>query len=82
MNTIAIDLTQEPITLAELLIKARQGSVILRDSSGEQFIISHADDLAMEVELLRQNHAFLTFLDNSKKEQKMFSLDEVERLLR
>ncbi|MGH9845097.1 MAG: hypothetical protein ACREEM_40795 [Blastocatellia bacterium] len=82
MNTIAIDLTQKPITLTELLNAARQGNVILRDSSGDQFIITHADDLAMEVDLLRQNHAFLAFLDASKNAEKTYSLDEVETMLR
>jgi hypothetical protein len=82
MNTIAIDLTQQPISLADLLNIARQGSVILRDASGEQFILSHADDFALEVELLRQNRDFLTYLDAGKNEKNTLSLDEVEKLLR
>ncbi|MCI0525692.1 MAG: hypothetical protein L0Y75_10555 [Acidobacteria bacterium] len=82
MNTIAIDLAQQPISVAELLNIARQGGVILRDASGEQFILTLADDFALEVELLRQNHDFLTFLDESKSEEKTLSLDEVEKILR
>lgn len=82
MNTVAIDLTQETISLTELLNKARQNNVLLRDTSGAQFILSPADDLTLEVDLLRRNHEFLSFLDESKKEQRTFSLDEVEALLR
>ncbi len=82
MNTIAIDLNQQPVSLAELLNIARQGSVILRDSSGEQFILSQADDFALEVELLRQNLDFLTYLDACKNEENTLSLDEVEKMLR
>jgi hypothetical protein len=82
MNTIAIDLTQQPMTLAELLAKAREGMVILLDASGERFVLSHADDFALEVELLKKNHDFLAFLDASKNEGKTLSLDEVEKTLR
>jgi len=82
MNTIAIDLAQQPVSLAELLNIARQGGVILRDTSGEQFILTLADDFALEVDLLRRNHDFLAFLDESKSEGKTLSLDEVEKALR
>lgn len=82
MNTIAIDLAQQSISLADLLDIARQGGVILRDASGEQFILTLADDFALEVELLRRNHDFLTFIDESKGEKKTLSLDEVEKMLR
>lgn len=82
MNTIAIDLAQQPMTLAELLAKAREGIVIVLDASGERFVLSHADDFALEVESLKKNHDFLAFLDASKNAGKTLSLDEVEKSLR
>ncbi len=82
MNAIAIDLTQQAISLAELLNLARQGIVILRDASGEQFILSYADNFTLEIALLKQNSDFLAYLDACKSEQNTLSLDDVEKMLR
>jgi hypothetical protein len=40
------------------------------------------DEFATEVELLRQNHAFLTLLDTYEQAQKTISLEDVEIRLR
>ncbi|MCI0486771.1 MAG: hypothetical protein L0229_09245 [Blastocatellia bacterium] len=77
-----IDLSKEPLSLDELLAKARQGSVLVQDAAGDRYLLSPADDLALEVELLRKNHEFLIFLDSCKAEEKTLSMEEVEKRLR
>lgn len=77
-----VDLAAENPSLTGLLAIARQESVLLKDASGESFLLSRADDFAGEVELLRKNHDFLTFMDACKNETATLSLDEVEKRLR
>ena len=80
MNTV--DLAKEHLSLEDLLARAREGSVLLQDASGDRFLISLADEFALEVELLKQNHEFLTFLDSCKAEENTLSLEEVEKRMR
>ena len=77
-----IDLAKNNLSLDEALSSARGESLLLRCSNGEQFVITLADELATEVELLRKNHAFLDFLDSCKKDETSLSLEEVEKRLR
>jgi hypothetical protein len=77
-----IDLAKSHLSLAEALSSARRESVLLKCANGEQFVITIADDFATEVELLRKNHAFLEFLDASKRDETRLSLEEVEKRLR
>jgi len=58
-----IDLAVTHMSANELLDSARNESLIVRASDGTSFILSLADDFAIEVELLRKNHAFLELLD-------------------
>ncbi|PWU14348.1 MAG: hypothetical protein C5B50_17365 [Verrucomicrobia bacterium] len=51
----------------------------LRNAQGSEFLLSPADDFASEVELLRRNHEFLSFLDERSRSRKRRSIDEVER---
>jgi hypothetical protein len=55
---------------------------MVQADDGTSFVLSLADEFATEVELLRQNHAFLTLLDAYKQTQKTISLEEVEKRLR
>lgn len=77
----------KPLTLGqnlsvEAILKwAREESVLLETEGGEKFFIRLADDFATEVELLRKNREFLTFLDECKKDTASISFDEAERLL-
>jgi hypothetical protein len=77
-----IDLSVTHMSASELLDSARNESIIVRASDGTPFVLSLADDFVTEVELLRQNHAFLALLDAYKQEQKTLSLEEVEERLR
>ncbi|MGO8748924.1 MAG: hypothetical protein ACLQNE_23415 [Thermoguttaceae bacterium] len=77
-----IDLAVNALSIDELLDYARQESVVVRSSDGETFVLSAADELSTEVELLRRNHQFLTLLDSYKQDQRTVSLDEAERRMR
>ncbi len=80
MKTIDSSMTQ--ISVNELLNSARNEAIMVKASDGTFFVLSMADDFATEVELLRQNHTFLTLLDSFKQGQKTMSLEEVEKRLR
>ena len=77
-----IDLARQPMSIAELLDLAREDAVLVKTGKGDSFVVSHADEFATEVELLRRNHAFLTMLDTFKQDQDTIPLDEVEKRLR
>ena len=77
-----IDLAVNALSIDELLDHARRESVVVRSSDGETFVLSVADELSTEVELLRRNHQFLTLLDSYKQDQRTVSMDEAERRIR
>ena len=77
-----VDLSAQPISAAELLDMARGESVLVKTSQGDSFVVSPADELATEVELLRRNHTFLTMLDRLKEDRESIPLAEAEKQLR
>lgn len=77
-----LKLTSHMISVEDLLRMAREDTVLVTTEDGDSFIISSADDFNTEVQLLRQNHNFLTMLDNFKKEEEIIPLNEVEEKLR
>jgi hypothetical protein len=77
-----IDLAKNNLSLDEALSSARAESLLLKCSNGEQFVISLADELASEVEVLRKNHAFLDLLDLCKQDGTDVSMEDAEKRLR
>jgi hypothetical protein len=77
-----INLSSHPPSVDELLGMARNDALLVKTQDGDCFVVSLADEFTTEVELLRQNHAFLTMLDNFKKEDETIPLEEVEKKLR
>ena len=77
-----IDLSKTQLSVDDLLESARSESVMVTAADGTSFVLSLADEFATEVELLRQNHTFLTLLDSFKQAQKTIPLEEVEKRLR
>lgn len=73
-----VDLSNSPVTVAALLKMARGESVLVRDKRGGKFLLSPADSFEAEVELLRRNHDFLSFLDRRFKSRKTVTLEELE----
>lgn len=77
-----INLSSQSISAVQLLEMARTDSVLVKTDTGDSFVVSLADELAMEVELLRQNHTFLTMLGRFKEDTEVISLHEAEKDLR
>jgi len=77
-----LKLTSHMPSVANLLRMALEDTVLVTTEDGDSFIISSADDFNTEVQLLRQNHTFLTMLDDFKKEDEIIPLNEVEERLR
>jgi len=78
----SVDLSTAPFSATDLLEMARSDSLLVKTGSGDSFLVSHADEFAAEVELLRRNPEFLALLDEFKKEKQAVSLDQTERDLR
>ena len=79
MKTIALDTTKD--TAAWLIRNVQDEPVLVTLPDGNRYVITHADDLQTEVELLRHNQRFLSFLDEAKKDQTRYSYEEVRQSL-
>jgi hypothetical protein len=79
MKTIALDESQ--VTALHLLRSADDEPVLVSTPNGQRYLISHADDLQTEVELLRNNQRFMSFLDDAKQDQTRYSIEEVRQML-
>jgi len=77
-----VKLTTPRPSLDDILRMARSDTVLLTTQQGESFVVTHADDFDTEVQLLRRNHAFLTLLDELKKDPETIPLSEAEAKLR
>ncbi len=77
-----VKLTSHPLSVAELLRMVREDVVVVTTDEGDSFVISTADDFDTEAELLRQNHRFLTMLDEFKRDEGRILLEEAEQKLR
>ena len=77
-----VTLSSAPISAIELLDMARKDFLLVKTEEGDSFVVSHADDLATEAELLRRNHTFLRMLDPFKEDRDTIPLDQVEKELR
>ena len=77
-----IKLTSPPPSVAELLSMAREDAVLVTTEGGETFLVSSADPLDAEAQLLRQNRSFLAMLDELKADGETVPLAEAEKHLR
>lgn len=76
-----IELTENPPTLDEIMGMARDGVVVLRKPDGSAFALAQLDDFEVEVELLRNNPDFLSFLKELSREEASISLDDLRKEL-
>lgn len=74
-----IDLGTSRFSLEDVLESARSNTVLIKSADGHSYVISAADDLSTEVELLRQNHEFVALLDELKRDTSSVSLEDVRR---
>ena len=75
----AIELSKNPTTLEQVLEWASAENVLIK-RDGEEFILAMVDDFEVEVESLRHNDEFITFLDARAKEPKI-SIEEARKKL-
>ena len=76
-----VELTQNPITVDQLLEWASLENVMIRRND-EKFVVAMVDDFAAEVESLRNNDEFIAFLDARAKEPKIPIAEARKRLLK
>ena len=74
-----IDLSKGRHSLSEVLKIAKRQAVLLRSSSGEDFLIEHADEFDREVAALGRSARFSAFLEARAKETGDLPLREVGR---
>lgn len=73
-----VDLTQEQVDLASLLLLAQNEPNLLLTAEGQEFLLSEADDFEREVDALRASKSFQQFLDERSAGKNKTSLDELE----
>lgn len=78
----SVDLTCNQPSISDLLGMARDDVVLVTTDEGDSFLISAADEMDTEVELLRRNHRFLAMLDELKRDAVSIPLAEAEEKLR
>jgi hypothetical protein len=76
-----IELAETQPTLEEVMGLAKDGVVVLRQPDGSAFTLAQLDDFEVEVELLRNNPDFLSFLKQLSREAAVISLEDLRREL-
>lgn len=79
MKTIALD--SQTDTGAWLLTNVLEEPLLVTLPDGNRYIISHADDLETEAELLRNNQRFISFLEAARSDSERHSLADVRAAL-
>jgi hypothetical protein len=68
-------------TLDEVMRMAKDGVVVLRKPDGSAFALAQLDDFDVEVELLRNNPDFLSFLRQLSREDASIPLEDLRKEL-
>jgi hypothetical protein len=76
-----IELAETHSTLEEVFELAKDGVVVLRKPDGSAFALAQLDDFEVEVELLRNNPGFLSFLRQLSREEASIPLDDLRKEL-
>jgi hypothetical protein len=72
-----IKLAETHPTLDEVMGFAKDGVVVLQKPDGTAFALAQLDDFEVEVELLRNNPDFLSFLRQLSREDASISLTDL-----
>jgi hypothetical protein len=75
------DLTEQDITLEELLEVASVEGVRIITARGQTFVLEEADDFDQEVEMLGQSQKFQEFLKERKNQPSVMSVEDYLRSL-
>jgi hypothetical protein len=76
-----IELAETHPTLDEVIGLAKDGVVVLRKPDGSAFALAQLDDFEVEVELLRNNPDFLSFLRQLSRDGASISLEDLRKEL-
>ncbi|MBN2580944.1 MAG: hypothetical protein JXB10_18305 [Pirellulales bacterium] len=76
-----IDVSATTPSLSELLALAHSGNLLLRAPDGKEFLLAKVDDLALEVEMIRQQPELMEFLSQRSREESRSSLRQVREKL-
>ena len=77
-----VELMESPLSLTDLLELAQRELLVLRRvTPPQEFILAPIDELAVEVEMLRQNQEFMAYLEELFQQPATWSLAEVEQEL-
>ena len=76
-----LDLTQQRVTVEELLKMAESEALRIVSSDGVAFVLEEADDFDREVELLGKSEEFARFLSERAREPATTSLEDYRRSL-
>lgn len=77
----AIDLSTKAASLPELLRLAGRQDIVVRTSSGREFLITEIDEFDEEVARTRRNRRLTRFLNERSKAGRTYSLDQVKSRL-
>ena len=75
-----IELLNTKTSIEQLLELARMENVLIKGQNGEEFILAAVDDFEAEVESLRYNEDFISFLDARAREPKI-PIEEARKIL-
>ena len=76
-----IELDQSHASLEEVVDQAQDELVVLRKANGSVFALSHVDEFAVEVELLKHNAEFMALLRQFSQEPATISLEDLRQEL-
>lgn len=68
-------------SLDEMIGLAKQELVVLRKPDGSLFALSHVDDFAVEVELLKNNPELMAYLKQRSEEKAVISSEDLREEL-
>jgi hypothetical protein len=74
-----VDLRKRRHSLGQVLSLAKSGAVLIHSSSGDDFVLEHADDFDREVAALGKSAKFASFLAGRSKETKDIPIEEIRK---
>ncbi len=77
-----INLTQQKVSIEDLLQLAMHDSLLIVDEDGDEYILEAVDELEREIAMLGKSKKFMRFLEKRSKEKKTISIDELEKKLK
>lgn len=77
-----VEVNKRSKSVSQLLVRAQQENLILRSSTGREFILAEITTFDREIQLQRQNPQLMAFLDRRGKHPATKSSTQIRRRLR